>query len=210
VQRGVKETGRRSLKNIMVEKVDPDTQLMLRFQAGDEKSFEQLVERNKQKVLNLVYRFLGAWQDSEDIAQEVFIKVYRARKTYKPIAKFITWLYIICKTTCYQELRKRKLKIVSLSDDKALADGPVGRQITDKSSPSPLGSVLQDERTIAVKEAIDSLPDSQKMALILRKYEHLSYLEISEVMECTEKAVKSLLYRAKQGLKERLKDFLKK
>jgi RNA polymerase sigma-70 factor (ECF subfamily) len=204
------QTTEGSQKSTMAEHADKDTQLMLRFQAGDEKSFEQLVERNKQKVLNLVYRFLGARQDSEDIAQEVFIKVYRARKTYKPIAKFITWLYIICKTTCYKELRKRKLKTVSLSAARGQTEDPADHQITDEKAPSPLGSVLQDERSLAVKGAIDSLPDSQKMALILRKYEHLSYLEISEALECTEKAVKSLLYRAKQGLKERLKDFLKK
>jgi len=194
----------------MPEKTDPDTQLMLRFQAGDEKSFEQLVERNKQKVLNLVYRFLGGWQDSEDIAQEVFIKVYRARKTYKPTAKLITWLYIICKNTCYHELRKRKLKTVSLSAARDQTKDLPGHQIADEKAHSPLDSVLKGEEAAAVKAAIDSLPDSQKMALILRKYELLSYQEIAEVMETTERAVKSLLYRAKLGLKERLEKYLKK
>lgn len=189
---------------------DEDIQLMLRFQAGVESCFEQLVERHKNRVFYLAYRFLGSYQEAEDVAQEVFIKIYHARNSYKPKAKFTTWLYIICKNTCLKELRKNKPNTVSLDDTFKLAEDDVTQQIADPHTPSPLDSMLNDERAVVVKQAIDSLPDNQRIALILSRFDQLSYEESAKVMGCSMKAVKSLLHRAKINLKEKLADYFKK
>ncbi|MBI5204529.1 MAG: RNA polymerase sigma factor [Nitrospirae bacterium] len=189
---------------------DDDIQLMLRFQSGVESCFEQLVERHKNRVFNLAYRFLGSYQEAEDIAQEVFIKIYYAKNSYKPKAKFTTWLYIICKNTCLKELRKNKPNTVSMDDTFELSEDDVTPQIADPHTPSSLDSMLNTERALFVKQAIDSLPANQKMALILYRYDQLSYEESAKVMGCSVKAVKSLLHRAKINLKERLADYFRK
>jgi RNA polymerase sigma-70 factor (ECF subfamily) len=189
---------------------DEDIQLMLRFQDGEESCFEQLVERHKRRVFNLAYRFLGNYQDAEDVTQEVFIKIYQAKNMYKPKAKFTTWLYTICKNTCLKKLNKKKLNIVSIDDRMELQEGMVSRQVADSHTPSPANSTLNNERVSIVKAAIDSLPVNQKMVVILYRYDRLSYEEIAKVMGCSIKAVKSLLHRAKINLKEKLSDYFKK
>jgi len=194
----------------MAEQLDSDSELMLRFQAGEEACFEELVERHKQRVFRTAYRFLGVRQDAEDIAQEVFLRVYRARDTYEPRARFTTWLYAICRNTCFKRLRKQSGSPVSLSDEVELEDGSAPRQLADARAPSPLESALRDERAALVKQAIEALPTSQRMALVLCKYEGLSYAEIAEAIGRSEKAVKSLLHRARQNLKEMLAGYFEK
>ena len=183
---------------------DEDTQLMLRFREGEESCFEQLVERHKNRVFRLAYRFLGNYQDAEDIAQEVFIKIYRARNAYKPQAKFTTWLYVICKNICLKALCKRKPTPVSIDASLELEEGTIAHQIIDLETPSPLGATLNNEQALVVKKAIDSLPANQKMAVLLYRYDQLSYEEVAKIMSCSLRAVKSLLHRAKINLKERL------
>lgn len=188
---------------------DEDIHLMLRFKNGEESCFEQLVERHKTRVFNLVYRFLGSSQEAEDIAQEIFIKVYYAKNTYEPKAKFTTWLYTICKNTCFNELRKRKPFCVSIDDSIKLEEDTVAFQMADPSMPTPADSALNNEKALIVKSAIDSLSIPQKMAVILSRYDQLSYEEIAQIMHCSVKAVKSLLHRAKEQLKEKLKYYVK-
>jgi len=185
-----------------------DIQLMLRFKNGEESCFVQLVERHKTRVFNLVYRFLGSSQEAEDIAQEIFIKVYYAKNTYEPKAKFTTWLYTICKNTCFNELRKRKPVCVSVDDTIRLEEDTVAFQVADPSTPTPADAVLNNEKALIVKSAIDSLSVPQKMAVILFRYDRLSYEEIAQIMHCSVKAVKSLLHRAKEQLKEKLKYYV--
>lgn len=187
---------------------DEDIQLMLRFKNGEESCFEQLVERHKARVFNVVYRFLGSHQDAEDAAQEVFIKVYNAKNSYQPKAKFTTWLYTICKNTCFNELRKRKSVCVSIDDTIRLEEDTVPLQIADSSALSPADSALNKEKAFIVKNAIDSLSVSQKMAVILCRYDRLSYEEIAQIMHCSVIAVKSLLHRAKVQLKDKLKYYI--
>ena len=186
-----------------------DIELMLRFKEGEESCFEQLVERHKKRVFNLSYRFLGNYQEAEDLAQQVFIKVYHAKDTYQPKAKFTTWLYAICKNTCLKELRKKKPKMVSIDKRIELKEGSVTQQIADSHTPSPLDATLKSEQALIVKEAIDSLPANQKMAVVLYRYDQLSYEEIAKVMGCSTKAVKSLLHRGRINLKEKLADYIK-
>jgi len=187
---------------------EDDIQLMLRFKNGEETCFEQLVERHKTRVFNLVYRFLGSDREAEDIAQEIFIKVYHSKDSYTPKAKFTTWLYTICKNTCLNELRKRKAPCVSIDDPVRLEEDTVTLQVKDCSTPSPADSVLNDEKAAIVRDAIDSLSDQQKMAVILCRYEKLSYDEIAQIMRCSVKAVKSLLHRAKEQLRDKLKYYV--
>lgn len=188
---------------------DEDIQLMLRLKNGEEACFEQLVDRHKARVFNLVYRFLGNYQEADDVAQEIFIKVYYAKDSYKPKAKFTTWLYAICKNTCFNELRKRKPVCVSIDDTVRLDEDTVTFQIPDPNASSPADSVINDEQALIVKNAIDSLSVPQKMAVILYRYERLSYEEIAQIMQCSVKAVKSLLHRAKEELKNKLKYYVK-
>lgn len=192
-----------------MDSFDNDVQLMLRFQDGDDSCFEQLVERHKNRVFNLAYRFLGNHEEAEDIAQEVFIKIYHAKNTYKPQAKFTTWLYIICKNTCFKVLRKKKPVMVSIDNDIRLEDDSVPYQIADPNAPSSLDSMLNNERALVVKEAIDSLPANQNIAVILYRFDRLSYEEIAQIMGCSVTSVKSLLHRAKVNLKEKLADYFK-
>ncbi|HAJ56777.1 MAG TPA: RNA polymerase subunit sigma-24 [Candidatus Omnitrophica bacterium] len=189
---------------------DEDIRLMLLFQGGEASCFEELVERHKNRVFNLAYRFLGNSHEAQDIAQEVFIKIYHAKDTYRPQAKFTTWLYIICKNTCLKALRKKKPAAISIDDTLELAEGSVAPQLADTSTPSPSASLLNSERASVIKEAVDSLPANQKMALVLCRYEQLSYEEAAEVIGCSVKAVKSLLHRAKINLKEGLAAYLEK
>lgn len=189
---------------------DEDIQLMQRFQQGEESCFTQLVERHKGRIFSLTYRFLGNRQEAEDAAQEIFIKVYRARDIYKPQAKFTTWLYAVCKNTCLKALRRKKPAAVSIDDNIELEQDSVAVQIKDPHGLSPSDSMLNNERALVVKKAIDSLPAKQKMAVILYRYDRLSYEEIAQVMHCSLRAVKSLLHRAKLHLKEKLKDYAKK
>ena len=186
---------------------DKDIQLMLRFKSGEESCFEELVERHKQRVFNLVYRFLGSYQEAEDIAQEVFIKIYHARATYTPQAKFTTWLYTICKNTCLKTLRDKRSLTISIDSTREVGEDVVALQIADTRTLSPAEAAIKQEQASIVKTAIDSLPEQQKMAVILSRYEQLSYEEISQIMNCSAKAVKSLLHRAKLQLKKKLQNY---
>ncbi len=183
---------------------------MLRFQSGEEGCFEELVERHKQRVFNIAYRYLGNIHDAEDAAQQVFINIYNARKMYKPTAQFTTWLYTICKNTCLKTFRKKRLNTASIDADMGLEQDSVSVQLSDPNAATPLDNVINDERDLVVKEAIDSLPENQKMVVILCKYEQLSYEEIAQIAGFSVKAVKSLLHRARVNLKEKLTGYFNK
>lgn len=188
---------------------DIDIKLMLQVKNGDNNSFEQLVNRNKQKMFALAYRFLGNYQDAEDVAQESFIKIYNSAKTYQPLSKFTTWMYKICKNTCIKKLRQKKTGNISLSDHKTNADDIHDGEIEDKNSELPEQKLLKQEKAEIVKKAIDSLGERQRLAVILYRYENCSYEEIAEIMNCSSEAVKSILHRARVNLKNILKNYLK-
>ncbi len=192
-----------------MEYYDDDIRLMLCFKNGEESCFEQLVERHKQRVFNIAYRYLGNINDAEDVAQETFVKIYRAKNSYKPQAKFTTWLYTICKNTCFNVLRQKEPTLISIDQPVDPEDDAVSPQIPDKAGLSPAEEALCHEQAAIVKAAIDTLPENQKMVVILYRYDGLSYEEIAEIMDWSVQAIKSLLHRAKLNLKEKLKDYLK-
>ena len=179
---------------------DPDIALMLAFQNGDEPAFEQLVLKHQKAVLNVVYRYLGDRSRAEDGAQDVFIKVYRARHSYKPQAKFSTWLYRIAVNHCLNELRSRK--------SAPAGPAPIDDVLEENVAHTPDAGLNRADLQRAVKEAIDALPENQRVAVILARYEELSYEEIAEAMQVSLEAVKSLLFRAKENLKLRLQKWV--
>ncbi|MBF0594774.1 MAG: sigma-70 family RNA polymerase sigma factor [Candidatus Omnitrophica bacterium] len=183
-----------------------DIALMSRVRDGDEKAFEKLVDLHKTRVFHLAYRFLGNSTEAQDAAQEIFVKVYQARLTYEPTAKFTTWLYTIAKNTCLKTLA-RTHPTVSLDEEVGSGDDKTKRQVADVNMPTPSEHMQQQEAADIVKAAIDDLPEQQRMAVILSRSDELSYDEIATVMGCSAKAVKSLLHRARVELKERLKKY---
>lgn len=183
---------------------DPDVILMLEFQKGDKASFEKLMERNYKRIFNFIYRFVGQEETAEDLAQEVFIKIYKNAASYRPQAKFQTWACQIAKNLSLNELRRLKKPDVSLDETFETGEGQVTRQIPDERTPTPYQSITEKEKADIIKEAVESLPDNQRMAVILRRYENMSYEDIAKSLGCSLEAVKSLLNRAKENLKEKL------
>lgn len=188
---------------------DEDIDLMLRLQNGDEQCFETIVDRHKQRVFNIAYRYVGNVHDAQDIAQQVFINVYNARKSYVPTAHFATWLYTVCKNTCLKSFRRKRLKTVSIDADYDPDREGAFLQVSSSEGTTPLDDAIRSEHEQAVNDAIDALPDNQRMALILFKYEQLPYEKIAEITGFSQKAVKSLLHRARVTLKEKLAHYFR-
>ena len=190
---------------------DSDVSLMLEFQKGDISSFEKLVQKHKESLINIIYQFIGERDEAEDLAVEVFLRVYRAAKKYQAKAKFTTWLYKITTNLCLNEIRK-KAKVQTVSLSKPISAGEEKEEeliekIAD-AAPSPQQILEKKERNALIRKAIDSLPAKQRMATILQIYEGLSYKEISRILGCSVKSVERRLYWARTNLKERLSFYL--
>ena len=181
---------------------DPGVQWMLAYQAGSEEAFDRLVEAYSAQVYGLFTRFLGAAEEREDLVQEVFLRVIRARERYEPTARFSTWLYRIAFNLSVNRTERTR--------DAASLETPDGGDAWEPADTrDPAEALERDDVVHAVRASIAALPDNQRMALILAKYEELSFAEIAQVMDSTEKAIKSLVHRAREKLRERLAPFLK-
>jgi RNA polymerase sigma factor (sigma-70 family) len=182
-----------------------DVRLMGLAGAGDMGAFEQLVERHQRLVIGTVGRMLGTQSDAEDIAQQVFVRVWKNVKRYEPRAKFTTWLLKITRNLVFNELRRRSrhpaVPLQSQNDEEE-------RPLKDEHAVAPDATLLEHELQEAVDAAIARLPETQRMAVILRRYEELSYEEIAEALDQSVSAVKSLLFRARTELRENLKQYL--
>ncbi|MFH1550117.1 MAG: RNA polymerase sigma factor [Planctomycetota bacterium] len=187
---------------------DSDAQMMVRFQRGDDGAFNYLVEKFHPQVINIIYRFLGRINDAEDLAQDVFVKVYGSKETYKPTAKFSTWLYRIVANHCLN-WRRDESRVKKFSLDR---DDPTGTRraapLENGKSSGPAEQLERDELQAAVLAAVNALPENQRMAVILDRYRGLPYREIGEVLEISEKAVKSLMARARENLRRLLARFV--
>ena len=179
-------------------KTPSDEQLMLAVGAGDLNAFEQIVLRHQQSAWQIAFRFLGDRVTAEDIAQEAFLKILVAAERYRPTAKFRTYLHRVVTRLCLDTVRKKQPTYV---DDIAAASGP---------SPAPLEAAESRERNEAVRQALNTLPPKQRMAVVLAYYEGLRGREIAAAMKVSPKAVERLLARARQALAVRLEDFLEK
>ena len=183
--------------------------LMARIANGDDDAFEILVNRHQTSVLNLIYRFMGDRAQAKDLAQEVFIRIWQAAKTYKPEAKFTTWIYRITTNLCLNELRSsRRTKWFPFQRSDADRENAIEETFSD-SSPTAEDLLLAKERSRKITDALQSLPPNQRMALVLKRYDDLSYNEIAQILACSVSAVESLIVRAKKTLQEKLKIFEK-
>jgi RNA polymerase sigma-70 factor (ECF subfamily) len=173
--------------------------------AGDTVAFEELVERHQRLVVGTVARMLGSNSDVEDIAQQVFVRVWKSARRYAPRAKFTTWLLKITRNLVFNELRRRsrhaQLPLLAESDDTELP-------IKDERATAPDAALLERELQSAIEAAIAQLPETQRMAVVLRRYDDLSYEQIAEVLDQSVPAVKSLLFRARTELRARLGRYL--
>ncbi len=191
------------------EKQDEDVRLMLAFQSGNQEAFKQIVLHNQQRVYSIIYRLIGNHADSEDLTQEVFLRVFRTARTYKPMARFSTWLYRIATNVALNAIRSRKKnKSVSLEMTDGSQDDRHSWQVGDKHERSPESHIYEKELIDAISKALEALPENQKISFILNKYEHLSYREIADILGCSTMAVKSLLMRAKCNLRDALRRYL--
>jgi RNA polymerase sigma-70 factor (ECF subfamily) len=188
---------------------DPDVRLMLEFQEGNKASFETLLHKYFPRLVNFIYRYLSSREAAEDIAQEVFIRVYKSGASYKPQSKLQTWIFTIARNLSLNELRRNKHRTVSLDATFSSDEGELKRQVQDPNSPDPSDDMLRQEKAEAVKAAINDLPENQRVAVLLRRYEQFSYEEIAQMLNISSKAVKSLLSRAKENLKEKLTGWAK-
>jgi RNA polymerase sigma-70 factor (ECF subfamily) len=184
---------------------DRDVGLMLRVKEGDNEAFELLVELHQSAVIGTVAKMLGGASEAEDIAQQVFIRIWKSAKRYQPQAKFTTWMFTITRNLVFNETRRRKRKpTVSVEEREEESH----QQVEDVHSTTPDQDVLHSELERAVDDAIQALPEKQRLAVVLRRYEEMPYDEIGRVLSMSVPAVKSLLFRARTQLKESLEKYL--
>ena len=182
--------------------LDFDTELMLRVKEGDGASFGTLLEKHRSSVVHFLFRMVQNHAVAEELAQEVFLRVYRSRGTYEPTAKFTTWLFRIATHLALNALRDGKNERLQERLDDDTSELPV-RQVSDR-RPSVEQSMLYQAKMNEIRRAITALPDKQRAAVLMHKYEEMEYAQIAKVLSCSESAVKSLLFRAYESLRARL------
>ena len=182
--------------------LERDAQLMLRVREGDDTSFALLLERHRGPVVHFLFRMVQNQAVSEELAQEVFLRVYRSRATYEPTAKFTTWLFRIATHVALNSIRDRKKEKGHESLDEEMLDG-LERQVADRQQ-TVEQEMVHEVKLREVRQAIEALPAKQRAAVLMHKYEGLDYAQIAGVLSCSESAVKSLLFRAYESLRGRL------
>jgi RNA polymerase sigma-70 factor (ECF subfamily) len=174
-----------------------DIALMARIKKGDIDAFEELVSRHQRPVYNLALRFLSDSCEAEDIAQEAFIRVFRAADNYTPDAKFTTWLFTIVKNLCFNAIRKRQSANLVSMDEETI------REIASRED-DPARMLEREQIRQRVNRAVNTLPENLRIAVILQKFHGLSYEEIAAVLGCSVNAVKLRVHRAKDFLSREL------
>ncbi len=183
--------------------IEHDAQLMLRVRDGDTASFGLLLDRHRVPVIHFIYRMIQNQAVAEELAQEVFLRVYRSRATYEPTAKFTTWLFRITTHLALNWIRDQKNERRQQSLDSEAPEGSAPLQVAD-AVPNVEQSMLRSARMDEIRRAITGLPDKQRAAVMMHKYEEMDYGQIAGVLQCSESAVKSLLFRAYESLRAKL------
>jgi RNA polymerase sigma-70 factor (ECF subfamily) len=188
---------------------DPDAALMLRVRQGDSHAFAELVDKYKQPVINVAARMLRDPVEAEDLAQNVFVQVYKSADRYRVASKFSTWLFTIVRNLCLNEIRRRSRHPADSMDASHpdQEDQPL-QQFEDKTTASPPETLLHGELATKIDEALAELPENQRTAIVLCRQDELSYEEIAEVLGCSLSATKSLIHRGREFLKQKLKPYL--
>jgi RNA polymerase sigma-70 factor (ECF subfamily) len=191
---------------------DPDVRLMLQVRAGDAQAFEELMLRYQNRLLSLLTHLVGERDLAEDLTQEVFLRVYRARKRYVPGAKFSTWLFTIAGNVASNALRtkarRREVHIAPRSNESGSQS--LETAAVEASGLMPARQLDKAELRDVVQQAIGSLNDRQRMAVLLAKFEHFSYADIAEIMDMSPQAIKSLLSRARCNLRDVIQPYLER
>jgi len=188
-----------------------DVQLMLDVKAGDELSFELLLRKYRTPVINFLYRMVRDSAIAEDLAQEVFLRVYRARQEYAPSAKFTTWMFRIATNLALNALRDNRYRQLEVSIDQPVETNESEQpalEVAD-SAPSAEQQLVARTRTELIRNAINVLPEKQRAAVLLHKYQELDYCEIAKILGCSESALKSLLFRAYETLRVQLQPLVR-
>jgi len=194
----------------MPDHSDPDAALMLRVKRGDRAAFAELVGKYQQPLFNFICRTLRDDAESQDLAQNVFLQVYKSRQRYQHTAKFSTWLFTIARNLCLNEIRRRsRHPAESLEETHGEHDDQPSRQFEDKKIFLPADKLLHGELANKIEEALAELPENQRAAILLCRQDELSYEEIAKVLDCSLSATKSLIHRGRETLKEKLKPYLK-
>ena len=188
---------------------DPDAALMLRVRQGDTRAFAALVEKYQQPVMNVAYRMLRDATEAEDLAQAVFVQVFKSAHRYQVSSKFSTWLFTIARNLCLNEIRRRSRHPTdSIEARHSEQDDQPPPQFEDKHTASPPERLLHGELIEKIEEALAALPENQRLAIALCRQEELSYEDIARVLGCSLSATKSLIHRGRETLKQRLKPYL--
>jgi RNA polymerase sigma-70 factor (ECF subfamily) len=189
--------------------LDYDAELMLRVKDGDGASFGVLLEKHRTSVVHFLYRMMQNYAVAEELAQEVFLRVYRSRASYEASAKFTTWLYRIATNLAVNHARdtRKERPEVTVSLDEPDEETGTTMDVAD-ATVSAEEALVRRERMLAIRSKVEALPERQKMAVIMHKYQQLDYKQIADVLKLSESATKSLLFRAYETLREQLKAFV--
>jgi RNA polymerase sigma-70 factor (ECF subfamily) len=186
-----------------------DADVMLRVKAGDQPAFEYLVQKYRRPMMSFMYRMARNAAVAEDLAQEVFLRVYRSRETYEPSAKFSTWLYRIATNLAVNHARdtRHERPEVQVSLDEPDEESGATLELPDAALNAEQ-QIMRRERLRAIRKKIEALPEQQRLAVIMHKYQQMDYKQIADVLKKSESATKSLLFRAYETLREQLKEFI--
>lgn len=187
--------------------MESDLDLMQRIRSGDAASFETLLRRYRVPLVSYLFRMVRDTALAEDLAQEVFLRVYKARERYQPEARFTTWLYRIATNLALNAIRDRKDAVPETASENLEGGIPLDRFVDTR--PTAEQRLIQGDRARLIRQAVASLPENQRAAVILHKYQEVDYRQISKILSVSESAVKSLLFRAYEALRERLEPLLR-
>jgi RNA polymerase sigma-70 factor, ECF subfamily len=185
-----------------------DAEVMLRVKTGDQSAFDYLVQKYRRAMVSFMYRMARNSSTAEDLAQEVFLRVYRSRDSYEASAKFTTWLYRIATNLAVNHARdtRNERPEVTVSLDEPDEESGTTLELSDGKLTAEQ-AMVQRERMMAIRQKVEALPELQKMAVIMHKYQQMDYKQIAEVLKKSESATKSLLFRAYETLREQLKEY---
>ncbi len=198
-----------SFQQMVASESYTDAEVMLRVKAGDQSAFDYLVQKYRRPLVSFMYRMARNTAAAEDLAQEVFLRVYRSRQTYEASAKFTTWLYRIATNLAVNHARdtRHDRPEVTVSLDEPDEETGTTLDVAD-STVSAEEALVRRERVVAIRAKVESLPERQRLAVIMHKYQQMDYKQIAEVLKLSESATKSLLFRAYETLREQLKEFI--
>jgi RNA polymerase sigma-70 factor (ECF subfamily) len=189
---------------------DPDSKLMIAYQQGDQEAFDYLLDKYHRPIVNFIYKFVNNAAEAEDLAQEVFLRIHRARMRYEPRAKFASWIYRIAANLSLKEIGRRRRVFFWKGNHNANGRGEEEELPVPDPLPNAERRMISSEMGRIIRNAIQALPPKERLALVLRRYEDLSYRDIAEIMNCTEAAVKTYIHRGKLHVRDRILPYLQK